>query len=1594
MQWEYNTGTAAAPSWVFITGNTPVCSGSVTVTCTSTVTITGTSGASNPSTNAFANAAQLNVQATDATGTATDATSDTLTVLTPATWYTTGSTLQAIEGSERSALLLNGDVLAIGYPDTSINLYTSAASAWVLSNKTIAATLRPTVTLLPNGTVLIAGGSTASGDTTATTIFTEGTTPGTNDATAAGAVLNTARDSHTATLLADGTVLVAGGIKNGLVLNTAEVLKADGSAWTATTGNMQSARYRAAATLLPSGLVLVSGGQSSLAIEGALASAETYNPQTGTWAATCPMNTPRYFHTSTLLPNGMVLITGGVNANNGTLASAEIFNPAGVNSTGSCTGTFTAVSSSMIAARSQHSATLQADGTVLIAGGSGSNGILKSAEIFTPATSTFASTGSLTVARDGQSAVLMQNGSTLVAGGTGATGAAVKSTEYFVNTSNVQIPSPAVTISGGLATCTSGLTNDPNQIYTWTLTGAAGTITSPYSNAPTILFTTGALPTLNCMVTSGLGISAVGSATVTNTVATTATVGQISETYTSSTVTNTGVAAPTFEGNSYVIAGQNAFFSTTANSATPGVTWLYFNTATNAWVLFPQSIYTQPAAANSYKSVLTINNIPATANGLQIMAVAGAYANVTPANAMTFPFAQDTIYVYAAPSVTSTSAATVKANAGATVTLKATVTGTPTPDTTANTVITWQSCTPHTTTPVETCANTLADSGWTTVGSGVTSAANSSNTAVNTQLVFTAAVANSGTLYRTVASTISSSAKKDGSSLTAVSSAPSTPTTVTVYAKPTITALTGNDAVFVGSGTPATFTVTVPVLADSTWDAPVVTWAYQVGSNQGISTGAWVDFPSSIYTAWNPLTGKSTLTITNPPVTSSGLNIKAFVTNGFTANEGSTNPDTLSVAGTCGNTSYAVCSTGTSVLYVTAAPVFAASTQALSQALNQPAAAPTSYEVVEGGTSEVITLTLPGTSNNTNVNLGYTYQWYLNGTKVTGQTANAITVAANVANSGAYTCVVKATSTAASSANVTDTASFTTGAVNVLVDLGAWHAVTGATTPRYGSLSALLPNGDFWVGGGSSATGGLFTSELITPTSTASGAPATLPALSTARAAGASFTGASVANTHLGGTVTLLPAGNLLIAGGLNADGYAQTNIDFYTPGVSGAAGTIANATVGQLGVTAVAFSAPTAGQSAALLNNGTVLYTGGTDGSEDLFYATSYLYNPVTAAWGTAPGSLVTPRAYATTSVLPNGQVLVAGGQVSTANGGVTNTAEIYNPTLAGFSSTTATTVNPSIASSTVENMQSARIYDTATVIPPTNEMPSGAVVFAGGMDSNGNVLSSVEVYDVYTGVFYNLGNLSTPRMQHSATLLANRGTTVTAYATYATAGACYPYDAANNTKGWGNSATDFNTYPPISCYNILISGGANSTAPVATDEVITISGIGTYTTSAGYLAAAVAPVPTMTDVPSNVINVMAQSTSNASTTLLPDGAVLTVGGLTSSNFTPQGAAEYFGAQEDYSDAPSAITGGTYNVGALAASLTGLTDSNLTYYWTVTPSTDCTAVFTLTNAASITYTLGNGTGGTNACTNKFTLNLLVVNEFGISTLYSAQSKT
>jgi hypothetical protein len=173
-------------------------------------------------------------------------------------------------------------------------------------------------------------------------------------------------------------VLITGGVGIFGTEATAEIYDPTTGIFTLLANSMITFRAYHTATLLPNGKVLLAGGDQDVSIAfEALNTAELFDPATNTFTSTGPMTTPRFLHTATLLSNGQVLVAGGdgntILVNN----SAELYD--GANSFAS-TG-------SMLIARDRHTATLLPNGTVLVAGGSDGSTFLASAELYAPTSS-------------------------------------------------------------------------------------------------------------------------------------------------------------------------------------------------------------------------------------------------------------------------------------------------------------------------------------------------------------------------------------------------------------------------------------------------------------------------------------------------------------------------------------------------------------------------------------------------------------------------------------------------------------------------------------------------------------------------------------------------------------------------------------------------------------------------------------------------------------------------------------------------------------------------------------------------------------------------------------------------------------------------------------------------------------------------------------------------------------------------------------------------------------------------------------------------------------------------------------------------------
>jgi hypothetical protein len=315
-------------------------------------------------------------------------------------------------------------------------------------------------TLLQSGEVLVSGGVNSAGILTSAELYH----PSSRKWTFTGS-MHTSRVSHTSTLLQNGQVLVSGGASgndDSTAQTSAELFDLSTGAWSVT-GTMHDSRASHTATLLNNGKVLVAGGES--AVPGGittLSSAELYDSSTGTWTRTGSMSTSRVFHTATLLGDGEVLVAGGNENGDGftlgpALSSttqlpasgplpAVCTRPAVITRPRCCQTArcwlsaavaviMTAVASlpapnctTPLLARwtrtggtfrnSASAATLLGTGKVLLAGGAEVNFSLESpAALYDPSTGTWTATGNLSPGSRFHTATLLQNGQALVAGG-------------------------------------------------------------------------------------------------------------------------------------------------------------------------------------------------------------------------------------------------------------------------------------------------------------------------------------------------------------------------------------------------------------------------------------------------------------------------------------------------------------------------------------------------------------------------------------------------------------------------------------------------------------------------------------------------------------------------------------------------------------------------------------------------------------------------------------------------------------------------------------------------------------------------------------------------------------------------------------------------------------------------------------------------------------------------------------------------------------------------------------------------------------------------------------------------------------------------
>jgi hypothetical protein len=360
------------------------------------------------------------------------------------TFTATGNMTRGRSG-HTATLLADGRVLiAGGYYDATAELYDPATGTFTATGNMTTTRAYNTATLLPSGRVLIVGRS--SGSLASAELYD----PSTGTFTSAGNITtSTNSGTDTATLLADGRVLIAGG-------SVAAVLYDPGMGTFTASGMSNPALMglSSTATLLPDGRVL---------FPAPFFNSQLYDPRTDTFALAGPQT--GYESRATLLTSGKVLVTGG-NDDSGPAADAEVYDPS--------TGKFTRTGN-MNASRANHTATLLPDGRALVTGGSSWSSsdnrafylycCLASAELYDTLTGRFTSTGSMAWGRAGHTATLLKSGKVLIAGGRGG----INTAELY--NPEVEVPAPTVQIvdntTGSLTTLAVG------DSFSFQVTGAS-----------------------------------------------------------------------------------------------------------------------------------------------------------------------------------------------------------------------------------------------------------------------------------------------------------------------------------------------------------------------------------------------------------------------------------------------------------------------------------------------------------------------------------------------------------------------------------------------------------------------------------------------------------------------------------------------------------------------------------------------------------------------------------------------------------------------------------------------------------------------------------------------------------------------------------------------------------------------------------------------------------------------------------------------------------------------------------------------------------------------------------------------------------------
>jgi len=272
--------------------------------------------------------------------------------------------------------------------------------AWVPASNPAIARRYHTATLLQNGKVFVAGGGASSNTLASAELYD----PTTNTWSSAG-LMAQPRQTHAAALLPNGKVFVVGGAGGASILSSAEIFDPATNSWSSA-AQMPTQRFGHAATTLLNGKVLVTGG----IITGSAGSVvcEVYDPSTNTWSSAPSMAMPHYYHSAERLVDGRVLVAMGGQVSGVLSMTAEIYD--------STTNSWATVAPPP-AGRGYHAASLLLDGRILFTGGGDYATIGKSGVVYDALTNSWQATGNMSTSRSYHNQVTLPNGQVLVIGG-------------------------------------------------------------------------------------------------------------------------------------------------------------------------------------------------------------------------------------------------------------------------------------------------------------------------------------------------------------------------------------------------------------------------------------------------------------------------------------------------------------------------------------------------------------------------------------------------------------------------------------------------------------------------------------------------------------------------------------------------------------------------------------------------------------------------------------------------------------------------------------------------------------------------------------------------------------------------------------------------------------------------------------------------------------------------------------------------------------------------------------------------------------------------------------------------------------------------